>query len=437
MKTAQKLPEVPASLETERALLGSVLLDNSILPALRDQIDPFELYSAAHRFIYEEMLGMLREGRPIDLVTLASRLMEKKSVDRAGGHAYLAALTDSVPIGTTSQVPEYVRIIKDRALQRETMKDADELAHQIDEGASIEEIALTTEKIRKKAEKNSPKPSFEASTIYPSIPRAAWYGVSDLYRAAMEKTSEASNNFHFATFITVAGCILGKSVSVGTDEDSLLYPNLFTVVVGDSGSNKDQATKRGSKILHRIDEDVVQLPDIASIQGFIAELMDERKAMEARKIDGPMRILVRLSELAPLIVKAEQKTTKDLVPKLCEAYDCPPFLRSRTKTDPVKVENPALSILACTTPDLGDVQLVDLKRGLGSRCFFIPGTRKPPDRHWQAPEQAAILTVVARLRQLNLEYPLLKSETIPSRPTRKKLSISGTTSRPPTSPPMA
>ncbi|MGA3326521.1 MAG: DnaB-like helicase N-terminal domain-containing protein [Terriglobia bacterium] len=411
--TASEKP-LPHNLEAERALLGSILLGPEALPTVVKILGTYDFYSEAHRITFAKMLWLAERKTTIDLVTLSEEISKDGLLEKAGGAAYLSALTDGVPIGTTAAVPEYCRIIKEYAQKRDILRDGYELSQQVAEGAPPEEIAAQAEKLVRKAE--APKRAVAPGALYPEIPPEAWLGISAIYRTAMQKTSEASDNFHFATFLSIAAVILGKSVAVGTDEDDLLFPNVFTVIVGDSGSCKDRATKRGIRLLRHVDSDVIQLPDIASIQGFIAELSDERKELEARKVQGPLRTIVRLSELAPLIVKADQKATKDLVPKLNEAYDCPAFLRSRTKSDPVKVEEPAISILACTTPDLADVQLSDLKRGLGSRCFFIPGSRKPPDRHDHPPDSECAAAVKNRLAQLAQHYPLCSTKIIPFSP---------------------
>jgi hypothetical protein len=399
-----------ASLEAERAILGAIMLNNEALRLALETISANDFFSGAHRYTFRVMQELREAGRPIDLVTLCEKLSTNGSVEKAGGARYLAELTDGVPAGDSIAVSEYARIVKQKALEREILKESAELSAQAERGVGIEEIAEQAATLAAKA--RPAKPATAAKIIYPEIPPGAWHGLSELYRRAMEKTSEASDNYHFATVISIAAVILGKSVAVGTDEDDLLFPNVYTVIVGDSGSCKDRATKRGARLLRHVDSDVIQLPDIASIQGFIAELADERKAMETRKIQGPLRTLVRLSELAPLIVKADQKATKDLVPKLCEAYDCPPFLRSRTKSDPVRVEEPAITILACTTPDLGDVQLGDLRRGLGSRCMFIPGSPKPPHRRCSAPEPQFAMPIRDRLAALRNEFPICETEIL-------------------------
>jgi len=64
------------------------------------------------------MVGISEKNRTIDLVTLSEELSKDGQTEKAGGAAYLAALTDGVPIGTSVAVSEYSRIVKEKSLIR-------------------------------------------------------------------------------------------------------------------------------------------------------------------------------------------------------------------------------------------------------------------------------------------------------------------------------
>ena len=109
---------VPHNLEAERALLGSILLDN-----WRSKFRPGnpgyeDFYSEAHRLTFEKMAAISEKSRVIDLVTLSEELAKDGLLEKAGGAAYLAALTDGVPIGTTAAMGEYCRIVKEKSTIR-------------------------------------------------------------------------------------------------------------------------------------------------------------------------------------------------------------------------------------------------------------------------------------------------------------------------------
>jgi replicative DNA helicase len=64
------------------------------------------------------MVAISERNRTIDLVTLSEELSKDGQIEKAGGAAYLSALTDGVPIGTSVAVSEYSRIVKEKSILR-------------------------------------------------------------------------------------------------------------------------------------------------------------------------------------------------------------------------------------------------------------------------------------------------------------------------------
>lgn len=108
----------PHNLEVERALLGSILLDNTALSVALEHINKDDFFSDAHRITFEKMTGISEKNRTIDLLTLSEEFSKEGLLEKAGGPAYLAALTDGVPAGSTASVTEYSRIVKEKSLIR-------------------------------------------------------------------------------------------------------------------------------------------------------------------------------------------------------------------------------------------------------------------------------------------------------------------------------
>jgi replicative DNA helicase len=109
---------LPHNLEAERALLGSILIDNGALNVALETLDKDDFFSEAHRLTFDRMVGISERSRTIDLVTLSEELGKEGLLEKVGGAAYLAALTDGVPLGSAASVTEYSRIIKEKALIR-------------------------------------------------------------------------------------------------------------------------------------------------------------------------------------------------------------------------------------------------------------------------------------------------------------------------------
>ncbi len=121
---------IPQNPDAERALLGSILLDNTALNYATEVLIPEDFFSQAHRYTFEKMIALSERGRVIDVVTLSEEMKKAGLLDKVGGASYLSALTDAAPIGAMSAVEDYGRIIKDKSTMRQLLMASDNvIAH--------------------------------------------------------------------------------------------------------------------------------------------------------------------------------------------------------------------------------------------------------------------------------------------------------------------
>jgi replicative DNA helicase len=141
---ATTFPETkaPHSLEAERALLGSILLDNGALNIALGAVASEDFFSAAHRLIYSKMQELAQKSRTIDLVTVAEEISRDGSLEKVGGAAYLAGLTDGVPAGNYSLVGEYTRIVKEKALLRRLINASNNVIARCFDGTDDPEVLI-------------------------------------------------------------------------------------------------------------------------------------------------------------------------------------------------------------------------------------------------------------------------------------------------------
>ena len=378
--------------EAEQAYLGLVLMDNKVLTDF--PLLPEDFYSNANKLIHESMIEIASKRQTIDLVTLTDHLGRRRKLEQAGGPVWLARLTDGLPpFGGAGK--DYARIIKEwkekRAMYQAgiSLQTASQSLVPPDDAYALIEEELQKVKPQS-AEDKKAKLRFHN---YPTLPRLVWYGPCELYRRAMEKSTNASPSYHLACFLTITGAMLGKSVLTEEGGDEI-YPNLFTVVVGEAGwAKKDTAVNRSIQVLKSIDKEVVRLSGIASVQGFLLEMQSEQKELEDAKVDGPLRVLIRLREFHTLINTAAQKATSNIWPTLCEFYDCPEEMKNPTVGKPLRVREPVGSMLGASSPGwLKSLNTETLAAGPGSRIVWVPGDpgvrikrREKPDKHYLIP----------------------------------------------------
>lgn len=143
MSQNYKIP--PHSDESEKAVLGAIMVRPEAMHEIADIVSPGAFYAERHRIIYETMLELHGTGIPIDILSLANRLSEKKLLDQTGGKPYLAELSESVP--SSANVKHYAEIVHKKAIMRGLIRAAEEIGQiGYDDVQPIDELMDRAEK---------------------------------------------------------------------------------------------------------------------------------------------------------------------------------------------------------------------------------------------------------------------------------------------------
>lgn len=133
----------PQNIDTEKALLGSIMLRPEGMYDVADVILRESFYVEKHRAIFDVMLELHNKREPIDLLSMSSRLKEFGKLDDVGGSGYLAELVDSVPSSTNAR--HYAEIIQKKHILRTLIDAAEHISelgyNEIDEVESILDAA--------------------------------------------------------------------------------------------------------------------------------------------------------------------------------------------------------------------------------------------------------------------------------------------------------
>ena len=121
--TLKKLRVPPQSLDSEKAVLGSIMLRPNALQEIDDFMNSEAFYADKHRIIFQTMTELSQKGEPIDIVSVSAKLKDKKELERAGGSAYLAELTGIVPSSTN--IKHYAEIVYQKSMLRNLIEAGD------------------------------------------------------------------------------------------------------------------------------------------------------------------------------------------------------------------------------------------------------------------------------------------------------------------------
>jgi replicative DNA helicase len=137
-----KLP--PQNLDAERAVLGSMLRDNTVIDDVRLLVGRESFYTDAHQRIFSAIVALHDAGLRVDLVTLAEELHRRKDTENIGGPAYLAELWDAAP--TSANAEHYARIVREKGMARALIHVSNEILRDAyDQVQPAEELVAAAE----------------------------------------------------------------------------------------------------------------------------------------------------------------------------------------------------------------------------------------------------------------------------------------------------
>ena len=142
---AELMKTPPHNLESEQCVIGSIIIEEETMVPVAEILDIEDFYIDAHKVIYDSMIELGNERKPIDMITLTNRLKEKGYLDQVGGVTYLTSITNMIP--TTSNVKVYAEIVKKNSTLRKLIKASNDIISMGYEASdSLDDILNVAEK---------------------------------------------------------------------------------------------------------------------------------------------------------------------------------------------------------------------------------------------------------------------------------------------------
>lgn len=151
---------LPHKDEAERAILGSLLMDSEAYDKVSSIIKASDFYNPNNQIIFSAIEEVLSEGKAVDSLTIIDYLTKNNLLEKAGGRAYIAELTDFSTI--SSLVESYSFMVREssrrRALYKTSMSlasdafdESKDITNSIDAGANtLNDLLLTVNTISEK-----------------------------------------------------------------------------------------------------------------------------------------------------------------------------------------------------------------------------------------------------------------------------------------------
>ena len=108
---------LPNNIEAEQAVLGALLLNWGAMSEVVSILRPDRFYSLQNQVIFEAMQKLFSKNVTGDTISLINELTVENKLEKAGGAAYIASLTDTVP--SSANIDYYAQMVIDRAARRD------------------------------------------------------------------------------------------------------------------------------------------------------------------------------------------------------------------------------------------------------------------------------------------------------------------------------
>jgi replicative DNA helicase len=143
-KQFERLP--PHAIEAEMCVLASMMLDKEMIGEVAQRIDREAFFQADHQVIFDVLLKMYEQNRPVDAILLREELAKRQLLEEVGGNAYLGAILNTVP--SAAHGLHYAGVVREKALLRQLIAASNDVLR--DAYAPHEAAELVLDKAEKK-----------------------------------------------------------------------------------------------------------------------------------------------------------------------------------------------------------------------------------------------------------------------------------------------
>jgi len=173
-QASKDVVEMPHSLESERAVLGGLMLDSLKYDAVAEALSEKDFYSEVHQLVYKRMAELIAAEKPLDIITVAEELDRYDELERCGGLHFLTELVDQT--ASAANVGAYAQIVRERSTLRQLINAAGEISRNSMAPAGMDSDDLLQMAERKVAQIAEERPK-----------EGGFIGANDLLKVTVEK----------------------------------------------------------------------------------------------------------------------------------------------------------------------------------------------------------------------------------------------------------
>lgn len=124
--------------EAEEKLIGILLVSEKRISQIIPLIEPYDFFDKGLRVIYETILKMNKDNKPIDIVTISEQLKFDKQLEFVGGRERISEL--ALSIENTLDYKQYCKILVKYSKKRKLLNISDKIQCMLDEGVDVDDV---------------------------------------------------------------------------------------------------------------------------------------------------------------------------------------------------------------------------------------------------------------------------------------------------------
>ena len=135
---------MPNSLEAEQSVVGSMIMDKDAIVTAMEILLKEDFYHQQYGVLFDSMVELYSQGKPVDLVTLQNKLKEKDVPGEISSLEFVGELVRAVP--TSANIKYYCNIVKENAMKRKLIRIMEDIENECYAGKeSLESVFDKTE----------------------------------------------------------------------------------------------------------------------------------------------------------------------------------------------------------------------------------------------------------------------------------------------------
>ncbi|SHK75302.1 replicative DNA helicase [Anaerocolumna jejuensis DSM 15929] len=170
---------LPHNGEAEQSVIGSMIMDKDAIAAAAELVTGEDFYEQRFGVLFDAILELYNEGKPVDLITLQNKLKELEVPEELSSLEFFRDIIASVP--TSANVRYYASIVKEKSTLRQLIKVSESIAN---------ECYLDKEKLENIME-DSEKKMFD---ILQKRNTGDFVGIRDIVFQSLESIESAARN---------------------------------------------------------------------------------------------------------------------------------------------------------------------------------------------------------------------------------------------------